>query len=215
MVLFFLLVVIPVGGSFLVTNSRFRFPERGRRDPEALGLSVTDIEFASGDGVDLRGWWNPGEVERPVIVFVHGLNGTRFELLEQAAESHQKGYGTLLFDLRNHGESGDAYTTLGVYASQDVCAAAAFVENASPGRPIVFWGVSLGAATALLGANRCRRAEAVIADSSFLSFEETISHHVRLIFMIPSFTVANLLTFLTRVRMGFDLEDGDVERGGS
>ena len=102
----------------------------------------------------------------PVIVFVHGLNGTRFELLERAAESHQKGYGTLLFDLRNHGESGDAYTTLGVYESQDVCAAAAFVENASPGRPIVFWGVSLGAATALLGANRCRRAEAVIADSS-------------------------------------------------
>ncbi len=209
------LVVIPVGGSFLITNSRFRFPDRDRLEPDAVGLSVDDVEFESADGVRLHGWWDPGESDRAVILFVHGLNRSRQELLERAGEARGRGYGTLLFEYRNHGESGDAYTTLGVDESRDVCAAVRFVDSVSPGREKIFWGVSLGASTAILGAARCAGAEAVIADSAFLSFEETISHHVGLVFRLPAFPVATLLVFLTRTRMGFDLEDGDVEHAVS
>ncbi len=206
------LVVIPVGGSFLITNSRFRFTDRNPIAPESVGLSVTDVEFISPDGVRLRGWWDPGEGNRPAIVFVHGLNRTRQELLERAGEARRRGYGALLFEYRNHGESGDAYTTLGVDESQDVCAAAQFIDGVSPGRKKVFWGVSLGGSSAVLGANRCPMVGAVIADSAFLSFEETVSHHVGLIFRLPAFPVADLLIYLTRMRMGFDLQDSNVER---
>src|SRR5215467_10112075 len=85
-----LFVVLPVGASFLITNSRFRFPERGPKTPESVGLSVVDAEFDSSDGVPLRGWWNPGIPSRPVIIFVHGLNRSRLELLERAAESSMR-----------------------------------------------------------------------------------------------------------------------------
>ncbi len=206
------LLVIPVLGSFLITNSRFRFPERDPLLPEALGLSVTEAEFRSLDGIELRGWWDPGESGQPAIVFVHGLNRSRQELLERAGEARRHGYGALLLEYRNHGESGDAYTTLGVDESQDVCAAARFIDRASPGREKIFWGVSLGGSAAVLGAARCRGVGAVIADSAFLSFEETVSHHVGLIFRLPAFPVATLLIFLTRMRMGFELEEGNVER---
>jgi alpha-beta hydrolase superfamily lysophospholipase len=206
-----LFVGVPVGGSFLITNTRFSFPDPGPSDPAVWGLEVTPVEFESEDGIHLQGWWNVGEDPWPVIVFVHGLNRSRIELLERGAESRQRGYGTLLFDLRNHGESDAAYTTLGVDESMDVCAAQSFVESLAPGRPIVLWGVSLGASTALLSANRCSGAIGAVADSSFLSFEETVSHHFELITPLPSFPIADILIAITRLRMDFTLDEADVE----
>src|SRR6266850_1598490 len=105
---FIFFIVLPVGGSFLITNSRFQYRERGPKTPESVGLQVTNAEFTSSDGIPLRGWWSPGDSSMPVIIFVHGLNRSRLELLERGAESNRRGYGTLLFDLRNHGESGKA-----------------------------------------------------------------------------------------------------------
>lgn len=206
-----LFIVLPIGGSFLITNSRFRFPERGPRTPEQVGLSVTPAEFASSDGIPFRGWWSPGDSSKPVIIFCHGLNRSRLELLERAAESNRRGYGVLLFDLRNHGESGRAYTTIGVHESRDVCAARKFVEEKAGQRPQVLWGVSMGASSAILGARQCPGFAAIVSDSSFLSFRETIAHHVGLFFRLPSFPIANLIVAITEWRAGFDADDGDVE----
>lgn len=210
-ILAILFVFLPVALSFLITNSHFRFPERGPKDPEALGLKISDVEFQSEDGIPLRGWWSPGDSTRPIIILVHGLNRSRFEHLERAAESSKRGYGVLLFDLRNHGKSGDAYTTLGINESQDVCAARKFLKTEFPERAQVVWGVSLGASTALLAERRCPGASAIISDSSFLSFSETIKHHFNLVFHLPSFPVANMVIALTSWRMGFSAQDGDVE----
>lgn len=207
----FFFVVMPVGLSFVITNSHFRFPERGVQEPETLGLKLENVEFQSDDGIPLRGWWNPGDGAKPVLVFVHGLNRSRLEHLERAAESSKRGYGVLLFDLRNHGESGRAYTTLGVAESHDVCAARDFLHTKAPGRSQVLWGVSLGASTALLAERRCPVSAAIVSDSSFLSFSETIKHHFTLIFRLPSFPIANIIIGVTRWRMGFHAGDGDVE----
>jgi pimeloyl-ACP methyl ester carboxylesterase len=206
-----LFVVLPVGASFLITNGRFRFPERGPKTPEPAGLSATEAEFNSVDGIPLRGWWNSGDASMPVIIFVHGLNRSRLELLERAAESNRRGYGVLLFDLRNHGESGRAYTTIGVFESRDVCAASQWVRDKAGTRPQIIWGVSLGASSGILAARQCPVFSAIVSDSSFLSFRETISHHLSLFFRLPAFPIANLIVAITARRMGFDPDDGDVE----
>jgi pimeloyl-ACP methyl ester carboxylesterase len=206
-----LFVVIPVGGSFIITNSRFQFRERGPRTPEAVGLSVTPAEFSSSDGISLRGWWSPGDSLKPVIIFAHGLNRSRLEMLERAAESNHRGYGVLLFDLRNHGESGRAYTTIGIHESRDVCAARKYVSEQAGSRPQILWGVSMGASSAILAAEQCPGVAAIVSDSSFLSFRETIAHHVGLFFRLPAFPIANLVVAITEWRAGFDADDGDVE----
>jgi pimeloyl-ACP methyl ester carboxylesterase len=208
---FFFLVFLPVAASFLITNSRFHYRERGPTDPAALGLSVTNVEFTSADGISLKGWWSPGDVSKPVIIFIHGLNRSRLELLERAADANNRGYGVLLFDLRNHGESGRAYTTIGVFESRDVCAAANFVRNESAARPQILWGVSMGASSGILAAKQCPGFQAIISDSSFLSFRETISHHLNLLFRLPSFPIANLIVTITAIRTGLNPDDGDVE----
>jgi pimeloyl-ACP methyl ester carboxylesterase len=211
LVIILLFVVLPVGGSYLITNGRFRFPERGPQDPEALGLPVTPVQFPSSDDIDLRGWWSPGENRKPAIIFCHGLNRSRLELLQPAVEAHKRGHGVLLFDFRNHGESARAYTTLGIFESHDVCAASAFLKRTQPGVSQVLWGVSMGASTALLAARYCPGFSAVISDSSFLSFRETIAHHLNLFFRLPPFPIANLIVFVTSLRVGFDPGQGDVE----
>ena len=209
--IFILLVVLPLLGSLLITNNRFQFRERGPKTPDAVGLSVTPVEFASQDGISLRGWWNAGDASKPVIVFVHGLNRSRLEMLERAADANHRGYGVLLFDLRNHGESGRAYTTIGIFESRDVCAASQYVKNQDARRAQIAWGVSMGASSAILAAKQCPGFSAIISDSSFLSFRDTIAHHLTLLFRLPAFPIANLIVAITRYRLGLDPEDGNVE----
>jgi pimeloyl-ACP methyl ester carboxylesterase len=206
-----LFVVLPVGASFLITNSRFQYRERGPTTPDSVGLAVTDAEFASSDGIPLRGWWAPGDKNMPVIIFIHGLNRSRLELLERAAESSRRGYGVLLFDLRNHGQSGKAYTTIGIFESRDVCAASKWVHATAGDRPQILWGVSMGASSGILAAKQCPGFAGIVSDSSFLSFRDTIAHHLTLFFRLPSFPIANLIVAITAFRMGFDPDDGDVE----
>src|SRR5262245_3933021 len=141
LILFVLFVVLPVGGSYMITNSHFSFPERGPQTPAQVGLDVTPVTFFSSDGIELRGWWSPGEQTKAIIIFCHGLNRSRLELLERAAEASRRGFGVLLFDLRNHGQSAQAYTTLGIQESKDVCAASQAVRERAPRRPQVLWGV--------------------------------------------------------------------------
>jgi hypothetical protein len=74
------------------------------------------------------------------------------------------------------------------------------------------WGVSLGASSALLAERRCPGSAAIISDSSFLSFSETIKHHFHLILPSSVVPIANTVIFITAWRMGFHVEDGDVER---
>jgi len=211
LVAFVFFVFLPVAASFLITNSRFQYRERGPKTPEAVGLTTTDAEFTSVDGIPLRGWWNPGESSMPVIIFVHGLNRSRLELLERAAESNRRGYGVLLFDLRNHGESGRALTTIGVFESRDVCAASKWVGEKAGSRPQILWGVSMGASSAILATRQCPGFASIVADSSFLSFRDTIAHHLTLFFRLPPFPIANLIVAITALRVGFDPDDGDVE----
>jgi pimeloyl-ACP methyl ester carboxylesterase len=69
----------------------------------------------------------------------------------------------------------------------------------------------MGASSAILAAEQCPGVAAIISDSSFLSFRETIAHHVSLLFRLPAFPIANLIVAITEWRAGFDADDGDVE----
>jgi len=204
-------VAVPIGGSFLITNRRFQYPEHGPQTPSQVGMEVAPITFYASDGIELHGWWSAGDRSKPIIIFSHGLNRSRLELLERAGEANRRGYGVLLFDLRNHGQSAQSYTTLGIEESKDICAASqAVLERGGRRRPQVLWGVSMGASTAILGARRCPAFKAIISDSSFLSFRETIAHHIGLLHL-PAFPVANLIVALTGLRLHINPDDGDVE----
>jgi uncharacterized protein len=92
------------------------------RTPADVGLAYEDAAFKATDGVDLQGWFVPreGDGAGPAVVFVHGWLWNRLgnqggqipvadkdvDFLPAAKALHDAGYHVLLFDLRNHGESG-------------------------------------------------------------------------------------------------------------
>lgn len=199
-------VVFPIWFSSVVTNARTRSIDRElTQTPADFGAQYTDVEFVTADGVKISGWLLPARDGRATIIYSHGLFRSRRELLERAVALWRLGYGALLYDARNHGESGAARVSLGYHERLDAQAAARFLRDEMRSTsPVVLFGISMGAATALLAAAEMPDVAAVIADSSFLSFRDTTDHHVRVFLRLPAFPLANELRALVERRADFD-----------
>jgi dipeptidyl aminopeptidase/acylaminoacyl peptidase len=173
-----------------------------------MGAEFKDVEFTTTDGVRIRAWLLPSRGKRSIIVYSHGLFRSRRELLQRAVELWKLGYGALLYDSRNHGDSGEAMVSLGYHERLDAEAAVRFLrqEEKSTERPdhIVLFGISMGAVTALMAAAETPDVAAVIADSAYLSFEDTTSHHVRVFLKLPAFPLANEVRYFIERRAQFD-----------
>ncbi|HJZ68354.1 MAG TPA: alpha/beta hydrolase, partial [Blastocatellia bacterium] len=164
-----------------------------------------DVEFQTSDGVKISGWLVPSGDKHTTIVYSHGLFRSRRELLERAMDLWKLGYGALLYDSRNHGESGPARVTLGYNERLDVEAAVRFLrEDLRTADRIVLFGISMGATAALLAAAETPEVAAVISDSSFLTFKDTVDHHINVFLRLPSFPFSNELRFFIERRTGFD-----------
>jgi len=197
--------VLPFWLSGVVTSARTRPADRQlTTTPASLGAEYKDIEFQTSDGVTISGWLLPSRDKRATIIYSHGLFRSRRELLDRAVELWRLGYGALLYDSRNHGESGQATVSLGYFERLDAEAAARYLAELAPSDRIIMFGISMGAATALLAAAETPAVRAVISDSSFLSFEDTTTHHVKLFLRLPAFPLAHELRFMIEKRAGFD-----------
>jgi len=195
------------------TGGRFHYPDpNDGKTPKSYGMDFKWVEFPSNDDVTLKGWYVPATGKaRGTIVYCHGLNRTRIEMLPMAAFGHQLGYDGLLFDFRHQGSSGGQLTTLGYQERWDVIAAVRYaLYQQRAARPVILWGVSMGAAAALLAAAESPEVAAVISDSSFESLRATVEHHWRLFFRLPSFPFANEMVFWIAWRGGFHASDFDL-----
>jgi fermentation-respiration switch protein FrsA (DUF1100 family) len=209
----FFLIFVPWFFSDIATHRQYHYPDRNDgKTPISYNLNFQWIEFRSLDGILLRGWYIPAPgAARGTIIYCHGLNRTRVEMLPQAAFAHTLGYNGLLFDLRHQGSSEGRVTTLGYQERLDVEGAVRFAlgqQQAAP--PVIVWGVSMGAAAALLAAAESPDVAAVISDSSFNSFLGTVRHHMKLFLHLPHFPIADEIAYWTAWRAGFRPADFDL-----
>ena len=221
LLVFFVLVVVPYGFSYLLTHAR-----SGPRDlqisttPAAYQVPFQEIQFAAagaaGDGQvtpTLSGWYLPKQNARGVIIYAHGLFKSRQEILDRAALLWNRGYAGVLFDFRRHGKSNGELSSIGYLERLDVEGAVRFVRGQVDSTlPIIGYGVSMGAVATALAAAETPEIRALILDSSYLSFDETIVHHLNLWFGLPRFPLADTVILFTRLRVGFKSEDFDVRR---
>ncbi len=179
--------------------------------PADYGLPFEEVTFPSPDGVLISAWFLPGGNRQAVVACGHGLFRSRREVLDRAAFFRRQGYDTLVFDFRRHGKSGGERVTLGYEERRDFEGAVEFLRKKRPEAPVVLYGVSMGAAAALLAARETPEVAAVVADSPFLNIEHTVVHHVNLIFGLPRFPFASELLLFLEWRGGFDRKDFDLE----
>ena len=215
LVTIFFLVVVPLFFTYLITSARFRFPDPNNgKTPQSFGLAYQSIEFHSSDGILLKGWYVPaGQDARGTIIYCHGRNRSRVEMLPMEVYGHSLGYNGLLFDFRDSGKSGGKIGSLGYLERLDAIAAVDYaLKNERAARPIVLWGVSMGASAALMAASESPDIAGVISDSSFLSFRQVIVHHAHLFFHIPSFPIVDEAIYLSAWRAGFWPSEFDLRK---
>ena len=205
--------VVPFLFSRLITAAGTRPMDRKLTEtPANLGATFTDVEFSASDGVKISGWLLPSHGKHVTIVYSHGLFRSRRELLARAVDLWKLGYGALLYDSRNHGESGHAKTSLGYFERGDVEGAVKYLKDGPAAQDrIVLLGVSMGAVADLLAAAETPSVAAVISDSAYLSFDDTVAHHIKLFFHIPAFPLANELQYFISRRAGFDAAKMSME----
>ena len=137
----------------------------------------SDVSFPTrGGGLTIRPWYTPPrDPEGPIVIVVHGYDACwrAWNVLLPAGMLHKAGFGVLMPDLRNHGESdgdggrwaGGAKEYLYVLGAWDW-----LVGQGVPSSRIGLFGASLGAATVTIATGEEPRVAATWADSSYADF---------------------------------------------
>lgn len=170
-------------------------PERElrRATPASRGLEFERVAFESTDGVPLVGWWMPAtEPTIGTVIFLHGYTASKSQSLSVAPFLVRNGFHVLAFDFRAHGESGGAFTSVGLLEAEDVLAAVAFAKEKSDA-PIALFGWSMGAAAALNAAPHAPDVRAVVADSAFARLTNAISNELPSATGLPRFPFVPLI----------------------
>ncbi|HMP72251.1 MAG TPA: alpha/beta fold hydrolase [Kiritimatiellia bacterium] len=132
--------------------------------PDALGPGAEAWSLTTRDGYRLGAWWLDQGEDSVVVILFHGYGMEKTSLLGPAHGLLEHGASVLLVDFRGSGESAGSMTTLGLREAMDVKAAVAEVRARFPGRRLVLFGQSMGAAAVLRGVAR----EEVVADGLIL-----------------------------------------------
>jgi uncharacterized protein len=153
-------------------------PPDGPASPGDLGLEYESVRFTTDDGVTLSGWLIPaGRETRTAVILMHGFSGNRLPELAAFVPWLSERHHVLQFDFRGHGESDASTITLGTHERRDVAAAVRFLESRGLG-PIALFGVSMGAAVAIVSAPDLPVA-AVVADAAFAQLHHPIANRMR------------------------------------
>lgn len=146
--------------------------------PADIGLDYEPVRFTTDDGVTLSGWLIPAAREtRTAVVVLHGFSGNRLAELAAFVPWLHERHHVLQFDFRGHGESGPGWVTLGSHERRDVAAAVDFLHSRGLG-PIALFGVSMGAAIAIVAAPDLPVA-ALVVDSAFAELHHPIGNRLR------------------------------------
>jgi fermentation-respiration switch protein FrsA (DUF1100 family) len=119
--------------------------------------------------VPLAGWYIPAgngaAPTAPTVIVVHGWSDSKSGMLDRAAILHDT-YNLVLFDLRNHGQSGRSPTTQGLREAGDIEAIVDWLVTTKGPEQIALLGVSMGGASALNEADDDERIDALVIEST-------------------------------------------------
>ncbi len=176
-----LATVAYVSVSFIIASGVTKAERKPQTDtPASYGIQFKDVEFLSRKGdVTLKGWHIAAQEGKPTVIFVHGISSNRSgdEAVDLASRLARMGFGSILFDLRAHGDSGGERISGGYFEREDMLGAFDFlVRNGVSHYSIGVIGKSMGAGTAILGAAEEPKIHAVVADSTYANVSELVAY---------------------------------------
>lgn len=165
------IVIYPLFRSYILA-----YPHRWTADLSEVevGTSVERFMFPATDGVELAGWFVPGDGSGATIVSSHGshangpINYPAYEFL------HRAGYNMMFLDHRRHGQSGGKATTMGPREVRDLVGAVAYLRTRPDVDPerIGAIGCSMGSAIVIGAAAQDPNIQAVVAEAVYADMED-------------------------------------------
>jgi pimeloyl-ACP methyl ester carboxylesterase len=135
------------------------------------------------DGVSLAGWYIPAGSgagpEAPTIVLAHGHGTNKSGMLARAEALHDD-FNLVLFDFRNHGQSEDGQTTVGLLERTDLRTVIDWLERTKAPAAIGVLGVSMGSATAVNEARADQRVDALVMESTHATLANALEARLEL-----------------------------------
>jgi len=137
--------LLSYGYIFHVSN--WLYPARNPVMAQAQSSPFDLLTLTSEDGLTLTAWYTPPTNGRAILM-LHGHSANRDQFLEHADYLMDAGYGLLMLDFRNHGDSEGNATSMGFHEIKDARAAYQYLEAQDDVQQIVLWGHSMGGAVA-------------------------------------------------------------------
>jgi hypothetical protein len=126
-------VLFPVALAYVVTHA-----SRATVPPVDLGTDYENVEFATSDGLSLKGWYIRSRNGAAVISFPGRASSQK-----RAKMLARHGYGVLLFDRRGEGESEGDPNLFGWQGERDIHAAVDFLQRRPDVEPERIGGIGL------------------------------------------------------------------------
>ncbi len=140
-------------------------------------------------------------------IVVHGYGDSAAGMIRWNRNFFEKGYNVMAPDLRGHGESEGDYIGMGWDDRLDLLGWMNRVLSIDSDAEIVFFGVSMGAATvmAVSGEELPANVKVIVEDCGYTSVSDVFSYQLSDLFKLPDFPVMNAANSVTRIRAGYDL----------
>ncbi len=185
LILLFLVLIILLFICFLYTLWKFRqsiyiHANLNQKLIDSYPLDKKSVSFKTSDGEIISVWYMPVINSKAVIILIHGLtdkNGGKALMLPHADYLTKNGYSVLLLDLRSTGESTGTKVYLGTKEWQDVEASYSYLNSLpeNKDKKIGYFGISMGAATAIITAGKTQQGDFVIASVPYASLNKLFS----------------------------------------
>ena len=145
----------------------------------------------------------PDQSEKKLVILCHGLGYAKYGSIKYMELFIKLGFSVLMYDHRNHGESGKAHTSMGFYEKYDLKRVVDWCyKNYGKDCKIITHGESMGAATVLLHLGIDERVKCAIADCAYSDLKLLLRHQLKQYYHLPCFLIP-VESGLTYLRAGF------------
>ena len=171
---------------------------------ERPGAPARTVRLAAGDGVPIEGsFWAAARSDAPAVLLLHGIDGSRMQMIRHARWLNGLGYAVLAIDFRGHGRSGAAARSFGLHEARDAAAAVAFLRSGARRRPVGIIGISLGGAAALLGEEGPLPVQAMVLQAVYPDLRTAIANRIARIAGRPIAAIGEpMLSYQSLLRYG-------------
>ena len=145
-------------------------------------------------------------------VLAHGYDADAKSMAGYARRFVEKGFSVLMPDQRGYGRSGDNETTMGHLECYDMIDWSNKLINERNAKNITLFGVSMGAATVMLCADKKlpEQVRCIVEDCGYSSIREEFEHNMRQVMNLPPYPFLWAVDIITRISKGWSiLRDAD------